>query len=143
MPKFLMLARSDARAWEGLSAEEGQRIVKQYVDWSDRMRAAGRLAGSNKLKDGEGRVLSGNGGQMSVKDGPYSETKEVVGGYWLLEAADFDEAVNVTLGLPIVRTSPSHGTAFDIAWQGKARAEGMLEAIRVAALLATQKRSSA
>ena len=40
MPKFLMLARSDARAWEGLSAEEGQRIVKQYVDWSNRMRAA-------------------------------------------------------------------------------------------------------
>jgi 4-hydroxythreonine-4-phosphate dehydrogenase len=41
----------------------------------------------------------------------------------------------VTLGLPIVRTSPSHGTAFDIAWRGKANAEGMIEAIRVAALL--------
>ena len=55
MPKFLMLARSDARAWEGVSAEEGQRIVKQYLDWSNRMRAAGRLAGSNKLKDGDAR----------------------------------------------------------------------------------------
>jgi 4-hydroxythreonine-4-phosphate dehydrogenase len=35
-----------------------------------------------------------------------------------------------------VRTSPSHGTAFDIAWKGTARADGMIEAIRVAALLA-------
>ena len=46
-----------------------------------------------------------------------------------------DRAVNVTLGLPIIRTSPSHGTAFDIAWQGLANAEGMKAAIDVALLL--------
>jgi hypothetical protein len=103
MPKFLMLARSDARAWEGLSAEEGQRIVKQYVDWSNRMREAGRLAGSNKLTDGDGRVLAANGSGVEVKDGPYSETKEVVGGYWLLEAADFDEAVKLAKDSPHLR----------------------------------------
>jgi len=51
-----------------------------------------------------------------------------------------DAAVNVTLGLPIIRTSPSHGTAFDIAWKGTANPEGMIEAIRLAAILA---RSSA
>jgi 4-hydroxythreonine-4-phosphate dehydrogenase len=45
---------------------------------------------------------------------------------------DFDDAVNVTLGLPIVRTSPDHGTAFDIAGQGKARATSMNAAIRLA-----------
>jgi hypothetical protein len=103
MPKYLMLARSNDQAWKGISAEEAQRIVRQYVDWSNRMREAGRLAGSNKLKDGEGRVLSGNGGQMSVKDGPYSETKEVVGGYWLVEAADFDEAVKLAKDSPHLR----------------------------------------
>ncbi|MCA9056612.1 MAG: 4-hydroxythreonine-4-phosphate dehydrogenase PdxA, partial [Planctomycetaceae bacterium] len=47
----------------------------------------------------------------------------------------FDRAVNVTLGLPIVRTSPSHGTAFDIAWQGIARPEGMCGAMLTAARL--------
>jgi 4-hydroxythreonine-4-phosphate dehydrogenase len=47
-----------------------------------------------------------------------------------------DLAVNVTLGLPIVRTSPSHGTAFDIAGKGLANPEGMIEAIRMASLLA-------
>ncbi len=50
-----------------------------------------------------------------------------------------DAAVNITLGLPIVRTSPSHGTAFDIAGQGKASAEGMIEAIRVAVALARRR----
>jgi 4-phospho-D-threonate 3-dehydrogenase / 4-phospho-D-erythronate 3-dehydrogenase len=50
-----------------------------------------------------------------------------------------DTAVNITLGLPIVRTSPSHGTAFDIAWKGIANPDGMIEAIQVAALLAGKK----
>jgi 4-hydroxy-L-threonine phosphate dehydrogenase PdxA len=44
--------------------------------------------------------------------------------------------VNITLGLPIVRTSVAHGTAFDRAWQGTARAEGMVAAIVTAAKLA-------
>src|SRR5262249_47029737 len=53
-------------------------------------------------------------------------------GHIALKLIGFDRAVNVTLGLPLVRTSPSHGTAFDIAWQGKARPDGMIEAIRTA-----------
>jgi len=50
-----------------------------------------------------------------------------------------DAAVNITLGLPIIRTSPSHGTAFDIAGQGKASAQGMTEAIRVAVALSRRR----
>jgi 4-hydroxythreonine-4-phosphate dehydrogenase len=61
-------------------------------------------------------------------------------GHIAFKLIEFDRAVNVTLGLPIVRTSPSHGTAFDIAWKGSAQADGMIEAIRVAALLAQKKR---
>lgn len=63
-------------------------------------------------------------------------------GHIALKLVGFERAVNVTLGLPIVRTSPSHGTAFDIAWKGMARSDGMIEAIRVAALLAHQKRDT-
>ena len=47
----------------------------------------------------------------------------------------FDEAVNVTLGLPFIRTSPDHGTAFDIAGKGIARPDSLIEAIRLAARL--------
>ncbi|QDT06488.1 4-hydroxythreonine-4-phosphate dehydrogenase [Rubripirellula lacrimiformis] len=49
-----------------------------------------------------------------------------------LKALCFDDAVNVTLGLPMVRTSVDHGTAMDIAWQGKANHHSMLAAIRMA-----------
>ncbi|RUX91130.1 4-hydroxythreonine-4-phosphate dehydrogenase PdxA, partial [Mesorhizobium sp. M2A.F.Ca.ET.040.01.1.1] len=48
----------------------------------------------------------------------------------------FDEAVNVTLGLPFIRTSPDHGTAFDIAGRGIARAESLIAALRLARRLA-------
>jgi 4-hydroxythreonine-4-phosphate dehydrogenase len=48
----------------------------------------------------------------------------------------FDSGVNVSMGLPIIRTSVDHGTAFDIAGAGKAREESMLEAIKVAVQMA-------
>ena len=48
----------------------------------------------------------------------------------------FDDAVNVTLGLPFVRTSPDHGTAFDIAGKGVARPDSLMAALRLAARLA-------
>jgi 4-hydroxythreonine-4-phosphate dehydrogenase len=56
-----------------------------------------------------------------------------------LKMLAFDSGVNVTLGLPIVRTSPDHGTAFDIAGKGDASAESMIEAIKWAVQLARRK----
>ncbi|MBX9584672.1 MAG: 4-hydroxythreonine-4-phosphate dehydrogenase PdxA [Gemmataceae bacterium] len=53
-----------------------------------------------------------------------------------LKALAFEEAVNVTLGLPIVRTSVDHGTAFDIAWQGVADVSSLVQAVKLAARLA-------
>jgi 4-hydroxythreonine-4-phosphate dehydrogenase len=52
----------------------------------------------------------------------------------------FESACQTTLGLPIIRTSVDHGTAFDIVWQNMANAESMKSAIRLAAQLALQKR---
>ncbi|MDE1466220.1 4-hydroxythreonine-4-phosphate dehydrogenase PdxA [Aurantiacibacter sp. D1-12] len=56
-----------------------------------------------------------------------------------LKALDFDQGVNVTLGLPIVRTSPDHGTAFDIAGKGIARPDAMIAAIRMAGEIAERR----
>ncbi|WP_108839369.1 4-hydroxythreonine-4-phosphate dehydrogenase PdxA [Tateyamaria sp. Alg231-49] len=53
-----------------------------------------------------------------------------------IKTLDFDRGVNVTLGLPIIRTSPDHGTAFDIAGKGVANPTSMIEAIRLAAKMA-------
>jgi 4-hydroxythreonine-4-phosphate dehydrogenase len=60
-------------------------------------------------------------------------------GHIALKLLGMHRAVNVTLGLPIVRTSVAHGTAFDLAWQGRAETSSMVEAIRVAAGLAGKK----
>ena len=57
-----------------------------------------------------------------------------------LKALDFDRGVNVTLGLPIVRTSPDHGTAFDIAGRGIADPTSLVEALRLAAAMAARAR---
>jgi len=61
-------------------------------------------------------------------------------GHIALKLLGMHRAVNVTLGLPIIRTSVAHGTAFDIAWQARADPGSMLEAVRVAARLAAAKR---
>ena len=61
-----------------------------------------------------------------------------------IKTLDFDSAVNVTLGLPIVRASPDHGTAYDIAGTGAARPESLIAALRLAARMAeTRARPSA
>ena len=56
-------------------------------------------------------------------------------GHIPLKALAFDKAINTTLGLPIVRTSVDHGTALDIAWQGKANPQSLIEAVQLAAKL--------
>ena len=54
-----------------------------------------------------------------------------------IKTLDFDKGVNVTLGLPFIRTSPDHGTAFDIAGTGKANPSSMIEALRLAHRMAS------
>ncbi len=56
-----------------------------------------------------------------------------------LKTLSFDSGVNVTLGLPFVRTSPDHGTAFDIAGSGKASAVSLIAALRLAAAMAQRR----
>ncbi|HEY2538320.1 MAG TPA: 4-hydroxythreonine-4-phosphate dehydrogenase PdxA, partial [Stellaceae bacterium] len=59
-----------------------------------------------------------------------------------IKTIDFEGGVNVTLGLPFVRTSPDHGTAFGIAGKGVARAGSLIAALRLAAELASTRRAS-
>ncbi len=58
----------------------------------------------------------------------------------VLKYASFGKGVNITLGLPIVRTSVDHGTALDIAGSGKADPSSLIEAIECAAMMATHTR---
>ncbi|HEV2334455.1 MAG TPA: 4-hydroxythreonine-4-phosphate dehydrogenase PdxA [Stellaceae bacterium] len=59
-----------------------------------------------------------------------------------VKTIDFDGTVNVTLGLPFIRTSPDHGTAFDIAGKGTARPDSLIAALRLAAAMAARRSAS-
>jgi 4-hydroxythreonine-4-phosphate dehydrogenase len=63
-------------------------------------------------------------------------------GHVAIKTIGFDRAVNVTLGLPIVRTSVAHGTAFDIVGQGRAETASLISAVRVAAQIVSGLRAS-
>lgn len=88
--------------WRHLSPEELQRKVARYQAWSDRMRTQGRHVASEKLAEEGGKVLTVDDGQFSVIDGPYSETKEVVGGCFVFRAADYNEALEPTRDCPFL-----------------------------------------
>jgi len=96
MPSFMLIARDIPQDFADISPEDMQRIIEKYVALGDRLEAAGKKKLGQKLRDGEGRVMRGNADAISITDGPFSETKEVVGCYWLIEAADYTEAVELS-----------------------------------------------
>jgi 4-hydroxythreonine-4-phosphate dehydrogenase len=75
-------------------------------------------------------------GEFDAVIAPYHDV-----GMTAIKVASFGSAVNVTLGLPFIRTSPDHGTAFDIAGQGVASAESMVRAMELAYQLAVRRAS--
>ena len=79
-----------------MSPEEMQSVIARYGQWAGQMAGQGRLKGGQKLEDGTARHMSGR----TVTDGPFPETKEVVGGYFVLTAASYDEAVELASSCP-------------------------------------------
>jgi hypothetical protein len=96
MAKFMLLLYGNGEMFQNLSPEEMQKATEKYMDW---MKKPFTLD-SQRLGHDFGRVIHSNAGKPTVKDGPYSETKEVLGGYYTIEAANYDEAVKLALGNP-------------------------------------------
>jgi hypothetical protein len=102
MPRFLLLSREPNGA-PPFSPEEFQRVMQRYYDWSSSLRQRTNVLAIAGLPKDQARVLRGQGGEMVVTDGPFTESTEVLGGYWLFEAASFDEA------LELVKEHPHFG----------------------------------
>jgi len=96
MPQYMLLLYDDPSAWGSVSPEEMQKALEKYMAWGTKpfMVRAVRLAPD------PGRVIRSKSGKPSATDGPYSETKEVLGGYYLIEAANYDEAVQRCMDHP-------------------------------------------
>jgi hypothetical protein len=102
MPKYLLALydpQASMEAFQTMSPEEMQRVIEKYSAWSRRAAQKGLLAG-HKLRDGEGRVARRAAGQLRVIDGPFTESKEVLGGVYLIEAATYDEVLALVSDSP-------------------------------------------
>ncbi len=80
----------------GVAVTQAQ--ITKYNHWMEQLTQAGHLVSLNKLKQDLGRNLTGFGDKQVVTNGPYAETKEIIGGYWIITAVDYDEAVRITSG---------------------------------------------
>lgn len=89
MAQYLVLLRDESWNPAEMSPEEMQAVFQRYRAWMNRIRAVG----GQKLRDDEGRVLRRNGKGVAVTDGPYAEAKEIMGGFLIIEADSYDDAV--------------------------------------------------
>jgi len=93
MAKFMLFLYDDPTQWLKFSPQEQQKAIEKYVAWGNKARQQKILVSSSKLADEPGKVMRPGKGKPRVTDGPYSETKEVLGGYYLIEAANYDQAI--------------------------------------------------
>lgn len=100
MPKYLVILHEEPVDYSQLSAEQIEGIIGEYIAWRRKIEAEGKYVGSEKLKDEGGKHLSGTAGNLRVTDGPYTEAKEVIGGYFVISAANYDDAVETASGCP-------------------------------------------
>ena len=82
-----------------LSPDELQRQIERYTNWIEQLRRDGHFVAGEPL-DETGKILSGKDGS-TVTDGPFTESKEEVGGYFIIRATDLEAAVQLSKGCPI------------------------------------------
>lgn len=107
MAKFMLMLLDNPMDYAGMTPQQLQDMVKEYGQWAQMLAKEGKLAGGEKLSDEGGRVIRGKGPKAVVTDGPYAETKEVLGGYFIVHAASYDEAVQIAMSCPHVKYGAS------------------------------------
>ena len=100
MSKYILFLHERTTLDESMSPEEIQSVISEYQAWSQEMGDAGRMLGGQKLTSDSGRLLTGFESSLTVTDGPMAEAKEVIGGFFEIEAATYDEAVDVAQSCP-------------------------------------------
>ena len=100
MSQFLYLYRTAATAPQPAGTpEQAQQSMQRWMTWLGELEAKGHLKDRGQPLERTGKVVRGQ--QKSVTDGPYTEAKDLVGGFTLVEARDIDQAVQLSHGCPI------------------------------------------
>jgi hypothetical protein len=103
--KYLCLIYDDEKKWETMSKAEADAYMGEYVQFTDSIKASGHYLGGEALQPVQtATTIRSRNGKLSTTDGPFAETKEQLGGYYLIEARDLNDAMQVAQRIPSVRT---------------------------------------
>ncbi|MFI5327800.1 MAG: YciI family protein [Candidatus Rokuibacteriota bacterium] len=102
--KFMFMIYHEEETLDTMPAGEMQHLVDAALGYSDELRRSGHFIVSNALQRGRtARTIRVRGGKVTTTDGPFAETKEQLGGFFLIEAKDLDEACAVAARFPPAR----------------------------------------
>ena len=105
--KYICLGYMDPKKWEARSESEQNAFIDECFAYDDVLREKGHFAGGEALQSpGNAVTLRFKNGKVSVTDGPYAETKELLGGILILEAQDLNHAIRLMSEHPGVRGGP-------------------------------------
>ncbi|SFW59401.1 Uncharacterized conserved protein [Sinomicrobium oceani] len=97
MKKFLLLLHENAGTLQHLSPAEMEALAKAHYEWAAKLEEGGHFISGDGLEEGGVRIT---GKKPVVQDGPYMESKEIVGGYYLLQARDLDTVIRIAKECP-------------------------------------------
>lgn len=97
MALFMVLLTEDNNAWRDLAADERKALLEKYFAWVGELKAGDRMRGGHPLASGGSvlRVVEGK-----TVEAPYAETRDVLTGFFILEARDLAEATALARGCP-------------------------------------------
>ncbi len=106
--QYLLMIYDDEKAWERLPAEKRDRVYQDYMSFTQEIVKSGHFrAGAPLQPTSTATTVREKGGKVVTTDGPYAETKEQLGGYYLVECKDLDEAIGLARRIPSVRLGGS------------------------------------
>ena len=100
MAQFMLMLHQAPKYNVDLPREKMMEMTKRYVDWRNALAQKGHITGGEKLTASGGRHLKVKDGKPVASDGPYAEAKDVVGGYFTIEAKDVAEAEAIAKDCP-------------------------------------------
>ena len=102
--QYLLLIYGNEKEFDKMGKSEHEKINQEYMDFTQSIAGTGHLRGGNELdRISKAKTIRVRQGKRSVTDGPFAETKEQLGGYYLVEAKDYDEALTIAARIPSVR----------------------------------------
>ena len=102
--KYLCLIYSEEKKRGSMSKEEAEALMREYFAFTDSIRETGHYLGGEALQPVQtAKTVRIRNGKLVATDGPFAETKEQLGGFYLVDAGDLNEAVHVASRIPSAR----------------------------------------